>query len=131
MKRATTTLPLMLAATLVCSALLSAQPSNTTSAPKAASSATQQKPSRTLLFFINPHGQPCQMQESIIAQNAAKINAQVNVRYIKTTDEQNYPLFQKYAVRSLPMLVVIDEHGTVVHRFTPGIRSAQEILGAL
>lgn len=125
------TLPLMLASTLLFSALASAQPAGGRSAPRITQPSTAQKSSRTVLFFINPHGQPCQMQDRIITDNAAKIKARASVRYVKTTEEQSYPLFQKYGVRGLPMLIVVDERGSVVHRFTPGIRGIEEILGAL
>jgi thioredoxin-like negative regulator of GroEL len=84
----------------------------------------------TILFFINPRGRPCQMQDRVIKDAGEKITDHAEIQYVKTTVKKDRPLFSLHFVRGLPMLVILRE-GKEVHRFTPGIQSEQAIAAAL
>ena len=86
-------------------------------------------PGGELLFFLNPKGRPCQMQQAIIAQLGDDLP--VTVREVSVLDDANRPSLYQYGVRSLPALILVDAAGKEVHRFTPGIQPADTILAAL
>ena len=100
----------------------------TSKAPLAAT----QKP-QTLLFFMNPYGKPCQTQDAILksmTEQLASYNAQV--KYVMTTDMASArPVFMKYGVRALPMIIVLEMNGAVKKRFPPGIQNQFALAGAL
>ena len=60
-----------------------------------------------------------------------KLDPLAKVTIIKTTESQDYPLFQKYGIRGLPSLIILDGNGKEVHRFTPGIQEENTILTVL
>lgn len=84
-----------------------------------------------LLFFMNPHGRPCQYQDMILGEIGDAVHRIASVKYYKTTDRADYPSFREYGVRGLPMLVVVDHTGKTVRRFSPGVQSKETILTAL
>ncbi len=85
----------------------------------------------TLLFFLNPNGSPCQQQDKIIKQSMATISDMADVNYIATTDAMSRFTFNRYGVRRLPSLILLDSNGEISKSFPPGIRDADEILTAL
>ena len=86
---------------------------------------------RTILFFMNPNGRPCQMQLSILDGMSDKLKPLANIRYYKTTEDSDQQSFYQYGIRGLPSLIVIDKKGNELKRFSPGIQDADEILAAL
>jgi thioredoxin 1 len=82
----------------------------------------------TLLFFMNPNGRPCQIQDSILNETKGKLSKTASLRYVKTTNRSDYELFRKYGIRGLPSLVLINQSGKVIHRFAPGIQNAESIM---
>jgi hypothetical protein len=84
----------------------------------------------TVLFFMNPRGRPCQMQDRIINDAGSKITDHAGIRYVKTTVKGDRPFFSRHFVRGLPMLVIL-RGDKEVHRFTPGIQSEEAIVTAL
>jgi|WetSurMetagenome_2_1015567.scaffolds.fasta_scaffold49698_5 hypothetical protein len=88
-------------------------------------------PEKNLLFFMNPNGHPCQMQEKVLAGMNDKIGILAKIQYIKTTDPSARDLFEKYGIRGLPSLIVLDRSGKELTRFPPGIQSEETILAAL
>ena len=91
-----------------------------------------QSKSQTILFFMNPHGRPCQIQDSIITSMGSDVTENASVQYIKTTERSiAMPLFQKYGVRALPSLIILDENGNEKKRFSPGIQGSEQITKAL
>jgi len=83
------------------------------------------------LFFMNPHGRPCQYQNQILNEIGETVNSVAPVRYYKTTDQSDHQAFRTYGVRGLPTLMIIDKEGNTVHRFSPGVQSKETILAAL
>ena len=81
-----------------------------------------------LLFFINPNGYPCQLQERILSENAAEVDTYVDVEYVSTTVPKDREKFYKYGIRALPILVLLDKEGNVIKRFSPGIKKIGEIM---
>ncbi len=85
----------------------------------------------SLLFFMNPNGRPCQIQDEILQSAKATIDSLVNVQYIKTTISQDQAKFYKYGIRSIPLLIVIDKSGKEIKRFTPGIHEQEQLIADL
>jgi len=86
----------------------------------------------TVLFFINPNGAPCQMQDQILKEMGTSLTAKAQVKYLKTTEFQSSrAYFEKYGIRGLPTLIILDSKGNIKHRFTPGIQSKEMILQKL
>ena len=83
---------------------------------------------KKLLFFINPNGYPCQLQENILSENAGKIESYANIEYVSTTVKSDRGKFYKYGIRALPSIVLLDKEGNVVKRFSPGIKKIEEIM---
>lgn len=89
------------------------------------------QPKSTLIFFMNPHGYPCQMQDQILAQGKSDLEKLVNIRYVRTTVPTDREVFYQYGIRSLPSLIIVDAQGKELRRFAPGIQELETILGAL
>jgi hypothetical protein len=85
----------------------------------------------SLLFFMNPYGRPCQMQESNLKQVQTDISQYADIVYVRTDRPQDKSLFYEYGIRSLPSLVLVNKDDQVVHRFTPGIQQANTILNTM
>ena len=79
------------------------------------------------MFFMNPHGAPCQMQNSILNGVMSSISGTVDIRYVKTTNPSDEELFYTYAIRGLPSMIIVDAKNRVVKRFSPGIQSGDSI----
>ncbi len=84
-----------------------------------------------LLFFINPNGRPCQIQNTILEKIRSQINEKADVIYVKTTDPSARDLFYKYGIRSLPSIIIADSKGGPIKRFPPGIQNEDTILNVL
>lgn len=93
----------------------------------AASTASAAAPLPRLVFFMNPNGQPCQMQDRILQEMAPELKGKAEVVYYKTTVGTDIAKFQQYGIRSLPTLVVTDASGKEIRRATPGIQSASQV----
>lgn len=89
------------------------------------------KVNRTILFFMNPNGMPCQMQDQIISGMTEKLSGKAMVTRIKTTVPEDREKFSEYGIRGLPMLIIVDGAKKEIKRFTPGIQSEETILDAL
>ena len=99
-----------------------------------ADSAVQNQPIKTkgsLLFFLTPHGSPCQMQDKILVDNQSKIEKYVNIVYVSTNNQGDRPSFFKYGIRALPAIILLNNKGEVAKRFPPGIKNLKEIIEAL
>lgn len=113
-------------------------PATVAEAPEAAAAASATAPAptdaaqagdRKLMFFLNPNGRPCQMQQAILDQLGDGLA--VELQHVSVLDNGNRPTLYQYGVRSLPALILVDAAGQELHRFTPGIQSADTILAAL
>ena len=82
---------------------------------------------KTILFFINPHGKPCQIQDGILKEMALVRDGMVKLEYIYTTVPEDRQSFYKYGIRALPALIVLNADRTIYHRFSPGIQSSETI----
>lgn len=81
-----------------------------------------------LIFFIDPGGRPCQMQDQILQDLAGDLQGRIDLRYVLTTVAEDRRVFYKYGIRALPSLVLVDPSGKEVGRLPPGVKSAQDIL---
>ncbi len=80
-----------------------------------------------LVFFMNPYGRPCQMQDQILRDMGKELGPLVDVVYYRTTEPRDLDWFRQYGIRSLPMLLVTDATGKELRRATPGIQSAEQV----
>ncbi len=80
-----------------------------------------------LVFFMNPNGGPCQMQDQILDRMGGELAGKVRLVYYKTTNREDLPKFDEYGIRSLPALVLTDAAGRELRRATPGIQPEDAI----
>ncbi len=83
-----------------------------------------------LVFFMNPNGMPCRVQDQIL-HRMADLSARAELVYYRTTDPGDLARFEQYGIRSLPALVVTDASGRELRRGTPGIQSEAQIRALL
>jgi thioredoxin 1 len=114
-------LPLLAVAALASTALAEA-PRATPASTKTAAAALPR-----LVFFMNPNGTPCQMQDKILQEMAPELKGKAEVVYYKTTISTDIQKFQQYGIRSLPTLMLTDASGKEIRRATPGIQSAPQV----
>lgn len=88
-------------------------------------------PDRTILFFMNPNGRPCQMQLAVLDGMKEKLVPLAAITYIKTTESSDRDKFARYGIRGLPSLIIADKNGKEITRFQPGIQDEAAILHAL
>jgi thioredoxin 1 len=84
-----------------------------------------------LVFFMNPNGAPCQLQDRILREMAGELSGRAELIYYRTTDGADLPRFDQFGIRSLPALVLTDAAGTELRRATPGIQSAAQVRALL
>ncbi len=89
--------------------------------------ATPHTAEQSLLFFLDPNGRPCQMQDRILLEMAAELKGKVIIKYVKTTIPSDRTSFYQYGIRALPTLLLADSTGNEIKRMTPGVKSAAEI----
>jgi thioredoxin 1 len=118
---------LALSALPACSASAGPAPAPVTTAPAHATAGVLPR----LVFFMNPNGAPCQLQDRVLRQMAADLSGRALVVYYRTTERADLEQFDRYGIRSLPMLLVTDAEGRELRRATPGIHSADEIRSLL
>ena len=80
-----------------------------------------------LVFFMNPGGQPCQIQDRILQEMAPELKGKAEVVYLRTSVPGDVSKFQQYGIRALPTLLVTDASGKEIRRATPGIQSAAQV----
>ncbi len=80
-----------------------------------------------LVFFMNPNGGPCQMQDRILHEMATELAQRVDVVYYRTTEPADIARFEQYGIRSLPQLLVTDAAGRELRRATPGIQGPDDL----
>lgn len=83
-----------------------------------------------LVFFMNPGGVPCQVQDGIL-RGMRDLPARAEVVYYRTTERNDLGEFARYGIRSLPALVVTDATGRELRRATPGIQSEAQVRALL
>jgi thioredoxin 1 len=84
-----------------------------------------------LVFFMNPNGRPCQIQDQILEQVAGSLQGRAVLVRFRTTTPEDLAWFEKFGIRSLPQLVVTDATGRELRRATPGIQDAGQVLQLL
>jgi thioredoxin 1 len=111
--------------------LSAAAPAALAEAPRPATTTTaSNRPAAALprlVFFMNPGGAPCQMQDRILQEMAPELKGKAEVVYLKTTVAGDIAKFQQYGIRALPTLIVTDASGKEIRRATPGIQSATQV----
>ncbi len=114
---------------VVLFALLMAFSCNSDSQKSSPTNATYSK--AQLLFFVNPTGRPCIMQQEILDSIHENIDPIVDVKQISTANPSDRQFFYDHGVRSLPLIILIDKKGNVVKRFTPGIQDSSYLLNII
>jgi thioredoxin 1 len=100
-------------------------PAHAAPAPAPSRPAAASRP--RLVFFMNPNGRPCQLQDQVLRGMAAELGPRAEVVYYRTTEGNDLPRFEQFGIRSLPQLVVTDQGGAELRRATPGIQSESQV----
>ncbi len=79
-----------------------------------------------LVFFMNPNGRPCQMQDEIL-RGMPDLASRAQLVYYRTTEPGDLARFEEYGIRSLPQLIVTDGNGVELRRATPGIQPDRQV----
>ena len=116
-----------LAAALAVAALPHAAAAAASDAKVASAPAARAAPRPRLVFFMNPNGQPCQIQDRILKEMSGELAGKADVVYYRTTNNDDIQKFTQYGVRSLPALMLTDATGKEIRRATPGIQSAPQV----
>jgi thioredoxin 1 len=90
--------------------------------PAAASEA-----SVNLVFFLNPNGGPCRIQDGILMGMSDEFKGKVGLKYVQTTVPADQKLFYQYGIRALPTLILTDAAGREIKRMPPGIKKPADI----
>lgn len=85
----------------------------------------------SLLFFLDPNGRPCQMQEDVLVRVRSEIEQHAAIRYVQTNRKSDREIFYQYGIRALPSIILVGAGGAEVHRFTPGVQGPDQILAAV
>jgi thioredoxin 1 len=80
-----------------------------------------------LVFFMNPNGRPCQLQDQVLRGMAAELQSRADVVHYRTTDSSDLSRFEQFGIRSIPQLLVTDQAGAELRRATPGIQSEAQV----
>ena len=108
-----------------------AQPTQTQkTTPPASSPASEQVATDAdhfLVFFLDPNGGPCRMQNSILEGMAEELKGKVNLRYVQTTVKDDLQYFYAYGIRGLPSLLLADASGKEIKRLPPGVNPAEKV----
>lgn len=96
----------------------------------AAASAPLSTESHALVFFLDPNGAPCRMQDAILKGMSEELQG-IDLRYLQTTVPADVDYFYKFGVRGLPTLLLADASGKEIRRLPPGVKSAGEIRALL
>jgi thioredoxin 1 len=85
----------------------------------------------TIVFFLNPQGGPCQMQNGVLEKLYKDRGGNFNVAYVSSLKPENEKAFYDYGVRNLPSMVLVNKDGKIDRVFPPGIQSYETIAAAL
>ncbi len=99
--------------------------------PAGAKPTTPSAPKPSLVFFMNPAGSPCQTQDGILKDSRSQWEPLASLRYVRTDVPADREVFYRYGVRSLPNLILVGADGKELHRYSPGIQSAETILSGI
>ena len=86
---------------------------------------------KTLLFFKNPNGRPCQHQQAVLDGIQEPLKGLAQVKVVSTLVAEDIGQFEKWGIRGLPMLIIADKEGRELHRFFPGVQDGETILAQL
>jgi hypothetical protein len=100
------------------------------STPELRQSITAGKTS-TIVFFMNPYGQPCIAQNGILLALREARKNDFAIAYVRTDRPTDRQAFYDYGVRNLPSLFLVDKAGKVRRVFPPGIQDRQVLSAAL
>jgi thioredoxin 1 len=92
-----------------------------------ASGPTHQAADFKLIFFLNPDGEPCIMQNTILKEMAGELSGKVDIQYVQTTVTGDLNIFNQYGIRGLPTLVLADASGKEINRLPPGVKRSDDI----
>jgi len=80
-----------------------------------------------LVFFLNPNGDPCRMQNAILNDMSNELKEKVDIQYVQTTVPDDRDLFYHYGIRGLPTLLLADASGKEIKRMSPGVKGVDDI----
>jgi thioredoxin-like negative regulator of GroEL len=85
----------------------------------------------TVVFFLNPYGNPCKAQNEILQKLQKDRKSSFNIAYVSAMKQEDRKAFYDYGIRSLPSMVLVDSKGKVSRVFPPGIQSYEALAAAI
>ncbi len=92
-----------------------------------APAAVSQTADYKIIFFLDPNGEPCRMQDAILNDMTNELNGKVNIHHVQTTIAADRDIFYHYGIRALPTLLLADASGKEIKRMPPGVKSPEDI----
>ena len=86
---------------------------------------------KTVVFFLNPGGRPCQNQKAILLKLQQDMKDSFNIAYIDANKAEDQKAFYDYGVRGLPSVAVVDGKGNIGKLFPPGIQTYETLMQTL
>ena len=86
---------------------------------------------KTVVFFNNPMGHPCQAQKEILLKLQKDMGNKFNIAYVDSSKPSDQKAFYDYGVRGLPSLALVDSKGKIARVFPPGIQSYETLVQSL
>jgi thioredoxin-like negative regulator of GroEL len=77
---------------------------------------------KSVIFFINPSGYPCRIQDEILQKLHSDRKGGFNLVPVVTMNYDHQKAFYDYGIRSLPAIVLLDSKGGIAKHFPPGIQ---------
>ncbi|MCK5836412.1 MAG: hypothetical protein KAH09_04025 [Desulfobacula sp.] len=102
-----------------------------TNTSQSGSAIASEMPDLNLVFFLDPNGGPCIMQNNILVDMADELTGKVQIRYVQTTVPEHRNLFSHYGIRALPTILLADSEGKEIKRMPPGVKKADAILALI
>ncbi|MBN2654993.1 MAG: thioredoxin family protein [Nitrospirae bacterium] len=115
---------LMITAAIIFSLAACSGSTNTATAPLSTTEIQQAVKSgkKTVIFFINPSGYPCRIQDEILQKLHTDKKEIFNIVPVVTMNHDHQKAFYDYGIRSIPAIVLLDSKGGIAKHFPPGIQ---------
>jgi len=86
---------------------------------------------KTLIFFQNPYGGPCQYQLEILNGVSDSLKKYCSVEHVRTDVSSDREKFGAWGIRGLPQLIIVDSNKKELFRFSAGVQDGKTVLEKL
>jgi thioredoxin-related protein len=86
---------------------------------------------KTIVFFQNPNGRPCQIQNVELQKLKQTLGDNIKIVYVSAISQADQQAFYDYGIRSLPSIVLLSSKGEIAQYFPPGIHNHDTLMTAV